>query len=69
MSEPKTPCEAAAVQLLAVGGTRHEVGVVVTLPSGTKVRVVSGWAAVRASRVICTGKLEVVPATSTARAP
>ncbi len=69
MVEPKTPCEAAAAQLLAAGGTRHEAGAVVTLQTGTKVRVVSGWAAVRASRVLCTGKLEVVPATSTARAP
>lgn len=57
MSAPKTSYEAAALALLAEGGDRYQAGEVVTLPSGARLRVVSGWAAVRAGRVVCTGRL------------
>lgn len=59
----QTPIEAAAQRLLAEGGTRYEAGAVVGLPSGTKLLVASGWAAVRGSRVFCTGRLEEQRAT------
>lgn len=56
-SEPKPPIQIAAEQLLAAGGVRHEAGSTVVLPSGTRVEVLSGWAAVRDSRILCVGRL------------
>ena len=62
------PLVQAAKKLLANGGKRFEAGETIVLPLGTTMTVLSGWAAVRGGRVICTGRLSA-PTAPCAPAP
>lgn len=55
----KTPIQLAAEELLAAGGRRYEAGESVALLTGTVVKVLTGWAAVKGNRIYCVGTMSV----------
>lgn len=65
----KTPIQLAAEELLAAGGRRYEAGESVLLLTGTTVKVLTGWAAIRGNRVYCVGTMSVTRPRAVTRCP
>lgn len=56
----KSSFELTAEQMLSDGAVRVDVGSVVTLKSGYRVTIVTGWGAwdQESNRLVCTGKVQ-----------
>lgn len=60
--KPRSTYETAALAMLSEGADRMDAGAVITLTSGARVEIVTGWAAwfPGTSRVVATGRTRLL---------